>query len=253
MSVRAVLRPLLPFTYRTALRDARSFSNRPSQPTQKGYLIRAFHAAQPDLGSRFAACLAFDYDECMKANDADDGSSQCLQATTAACCAVALRLALNGVLLSAVAWAAFSLQHQDFVPFVLFPLIYPLLVGAVLGAGQVGILRLTGVMSRRWALTAAVLMGLLAATGQDYIGYLTQRRALDAYQSKHPQWALAVQRIGPGGFGDFLANGWQAQPLLRTLDALLTAAGSLIVVAALVGSTQRAEHEPSSNDPAKQT
>ncbi|MBI3840093.1 MAG: hypothetical protein HY288_19390, partial [Planctomycetia bacterium] len=76
-------------------------------------------------------------------------------------------LASNALVTATVAWAAFQVQQDEIAPAILFPL----LVGGVLGAAGLVILHFTGLPGLRWALMGAAVWGLLVVVGQDYIGH----------------------------------------------------------------------------------
>lgn len=130
---------------------------------------------------------------------------------------------------AAIAWIAFQVQQEGIAPAVLFPL----LVGAVLGAALAGIGRLARVP--RWpaaAITAACL-GLLVVVAQDYIGHrYRMRQVREELNRGHP---LAGVVAGQGEmlptFADHLADTWGARPVWWTLDLALTAAAAGAVAA----------------------
>ena len=76
-------------------------------------------------------------------------------------------LAAQAALTGSVAWVAFQLQQEQVSPAVLFPM----LVGAVLGAGIFLISRATGVRRCSIMIGAAFVAGLMVVIGQDYIGH----------------------------------------------------------------------------------
>ncbi len=129
-----------------------------------------------------------------------------------------------------VAWVAFQLQQEGIAPAVLFPL----LVGAILGAGEAAICRKTGVPSRRWAIGTAVAWGLLVVIGQDYIGHRHHVRLCDEALSRHES-PLVVMAAGDEslrpGFSDFLAGKVRAAPWWWGLDLALTSGASAAAVA----------------------
>jgi hypothetical protein len=136
----------------------------------------------------------------------------------------------NLMLTAAVAWVAFQIQQDEIAPAVLFPL----LVGAAVGAGGLAIVRITGMPSLRWTLLGAAVWGLLVVVGQDYIGHRYRLRLYeDAVGRQSPLVAaVAVERpeIRPR-FDEFLAGVVREQPLWWSLDVLLTTASTVAVTA----------------------
>ncbi len=130
----------------------------------------------------------------------------------------------------AVAWIAFQLQQEQVAPAVLFPL----LVGAVLGAGGLAIRHFTRAPRRRIALVAAVVWGLLVVVGQDYIGHRHRLRQYDAELGRHaPLSGVAVGESDPTRprFAEYLAGVVGRQPVWWSLEVALTSGAALLVTA----------------------
>jgi hypothetical protein len=137
---------------------------------------------------------------------------------------------LAGSLLSAlgVSWLAFQLQQEGFAPAVLFPL----LVGTGLGGLLLALHRYTERPSRRAAIASAVLWGLLAVVGQDYIGHRRYAQRFDQELARqHPLAAALHDETLRPGFLRYLADRVGQQPLWWTLEALLTSGAAAAVVA----------------------
>jgi len=130
---------------------------------------------------------------------------------------------------AAVAWIAFQIQQEGVAPAVLFPI----LVGAALGAALVALGRFARLPARRWAVFGAVCWGLLAACAQDYIGHRYRLRLYDGELSRQNPLATAAAREGEMRltFTDHLAGKLRAKPVWWTLDLVLTAAAAGIVAA----------------------
>jgi hypothetical protein len=150
---------------------------------------------------------------------------------------------------------ALHLQHQSVAPAILLPLA----VGAALGAGGVGIVRLCAIPSRRLALAGTIAWGLLAVVGQDFLDYRAiVRRYEDQYQveqRKDPAVGLARaagMAVQPPGFGPFLIGRFREQPFWWSLDAALTIGAALAVTAVATGrqSLAAAADRPESKLPA---
>ncbi|MEX0978810.1 MAG: hypothetical protein WDZ48_08170 [Pirellulales bacterium] len=124
---------------------------------------------------------------------------------------------------AAVAWIAFQIQQNGVAPAILFPL----LVGVVLGAALATIGRIVRVPPRRAAAILALCWGLLAALAQDYIGHRVRLRHYDDELGRNPL-AAAMSREGQlrPTFADHLAGKLQADPVWWTLDLVLTAAAA---------------------------
>lgn len=142
----------------------------------------------------------------------------------------------------AVAWIAMVIQVY-FAPLVIFPL----LVGVVLGGMMVGLVRLAHLGHRPTIVTGAVLAVLVAVVGQHYFGF---RQALAHIDKKAlllratvPELPKAEQAVPPEEFLDYLQ--WRAcrgRPVGQwvahdgwawfswCVDVLLTAAATLVLV-----------------------
>ena len=139
-----------------------------------------------------------------------------------------LWLGLSVLSTAAIAWIAFQIQQEQIAPAVLFPL----LVGAALGAGNLACCRYAQVPRSRWPLAAAVVWGLLAVIGQDYIGHRHRLRLYDIEMShQSPLVATAEQAELRPGFAEYLASIVRARPVWWLLDLLLTSGASLAVTA----------------------
>ncbi len=143
-----------------------------------------------------------------------------------------------------VAWAA-DIAGTYFAPLVIFPLV----VGAGLGALAVGLVRLMQVGHRPTILTGAVLAALVAVAGQHYAGYRRdrQRTRADAetYRIARRAFPEAVKgRLPkpPGSFADYMrqkaADGrnmdvWQYRAKGLAAWATWAVDGSLVLAAVL--------------------
>ena len=116
----------------------------------------------------------------------------------------ALWLPLCGVLGSLTAVAA-EVAQRYFVPFLLFPLMVGVLVGGML----IGLLRVCHVGHRPTALAGAVLAAVLAAAGQHYVAFW---RAQDRVRSDPERYAKLrlgfPEKVPPADFWVFLE--WSA-------------------------------------------
>jgi hypothetical protein len=130
----------------------------------------------------------------------------------------------------AVAWIAFGLQQEGFAPAVLFPL----LVGGALGGAGLVARHYAGVPSRRMAVAAAIVWGLLAIVGQDYIGHRRRGRVLEEQlATQGTLGALAsshVEELQPT-FTDHVVGLAQREPVWWTADLVLTAGAAAIITA----------------------
>jgi hypothetical protein len=112
--------------------------------------------------------------------------------------------------------------------------LFPLLVGAALGAAGLAIVHFTGAPSLRCALLGAAVWGLLVVVGQDYIGHRYRLRLYEDELDRHSLLlaAAAVERpeIRPR-FDEFLAGVVREQPLWWGLDLLLTSGATVAVTA----------------------
>jgi hypothetical protein len=142
-------------------------------------------------------------------------------------------------LVGAVAWIAFQLQQDEIAPAVLFPLG----VGAALGAGEAMIARLIGGPGVRWAVAVTLMAGLLAVVAQDYIGHRHHLRAYaEQIGNSHPLAELVVHHEQPLGprFDAYLAGKVRSQPLWWGLEAVLTAGAAATAIAWAMQKNQSA-------------
>ncbi|MEX2114404.1 MAG: hypothetical protein WD845_14515 [Pirellulales bacterium] len=130
----------------------------------------------------------------------------------------------------AVAWIAFGLQQEGIAPAILFPL----MVGGVLGAIGVVVRRFTQVPGVRVAVAAAVVWGLLVVVGQDYIGHRRRLEVLeDQLTAQGPVGALAstqVIELRPDFF-EYVVGLAEREPVWWTIDLVCTAAAAACVTA----------------------
>jgi len=143
---------------------------------------------------------------------------------------------------AAVAWIAFQIQQEQISPAILFPLV----VGAVLGAGNLTASRYAQVTSGRWLLLAAILWGLLAVVGQDYIGHRHRLQSYQAEMSRQSPWvamAAAEQPELRPSFGEYLAGVIRARPAWWGLDVMITSGAALAVTS---WGLRRDRHKPCS-------
>lgn len=152
------------------------------------------------------------------------------------------------ILGGATAWMA-TVAQMYFAPLIIFPL----LVGVLLGAMLVGMARLAQVGHRPTILTGAVLAAALAVVGQHYFQYreAAQRAQEDlekireAKQKVPAEWLqghgpevpsdfadFMVRQARRGrdlNFGDYVARGWGAW-LTWGIDAVLLLAATVAIV-----------------------
>jgi hypothetical protein len=129
---------------------------------------------------------------------------------------------------AAVAWVAFQVQQEGIAPAVLFPL----LVGAALGAALAAIRHFTRRPRRRVTIAAAACWGLLAVVAQDYIGHRDRLRDYDDEMARqHPLAIAALEEssLRPS-FAGHLSDTLHSQGIWWGLDAVLTAAAAGLVV-----------------------
>ena len=142
-----------------------------------------------------------------------------------------------------LAWVAFQLQQEQIAPAVLFPLA----VGAALGAVLLALGNWTRLPRRRWAVAVAVGWGLSVVVAQDYIGHRYRLQMFDdQIAAGHPLAAVVVDErdIRPT-FARHLTGRIGDRPVWWTLDLLLTATGCATVVAVGSGKTRRSDaHSP---------
>jgi hypothetical protein len=141
-----------------------------------------------------------------------------------------LWLVAHALVTAAVAWVAFQIQQEQIAPAVLFPLV----VGAALGASGVAIRHFTRAPSRRIALVGAIVWGLLVVVGQDYIGHRHRLRQYDdALGRNGPLSSMAVGPQDPmrPRFAEYLAGVMRRRPVWWSLEVALTSGAALLVTA----------------------
>jgi hypothetical protein len=120
------------------------------------------------------------------------------------------------------AWAAVDLQYQlHFAPF----LIFPLLVGVVLGAMLVLLMRVGQVGHRPTILLGTAIAAFLAVAGQHYFGYLADKR--EGHQIKMPgesketlQKVAALLPPPPENFAEFMRQqAGKGRSIFNLIDA----------------------------------
>ena len=149
-----------------------------------------------------------------------------------------------------VAAIAFSLQQQGFVPTFFFPILYPLVIGSLLGAGCALASKLLGVRAR-YALLGTVAAVFLSLAAQEYFAFLSYQRSYAEMQASNPrlEFLRAVQPVAaPTRFDAFVRARFQRDPIALTLDAALTLlAAVFMTLAATVPTrvpTRAAAHKP---------
>jgi hypothetical protein len=139
------------------------------------------------------------------------------------------------LLVVAVAWIAFHLQREGFAPAVLFPL----LVGGVMGFAALAIRRWTLVPRRFAAAATAAAWGLLVVVAQDYIGHRHRLRLYDEQVAGQGTFA-ALDSPGLAGlrprFPGHVAAIVRRRPVWWTLDLVLTSGTAGVIV--LLGAGQ---------------
>lgn len=138
----------------------------------------------------------------------------------------------------AIAWIAFQIQQQQFAPAVLFPLA----VGAVLGAVLALLNRVARLPSLAILLACAAGWGLLLVVTQDYIGHRTRLAVLDEQiAASHPLAAAMTDHtdVRPS-FGEHLAIRIRNEPLWWPADVLLIITAACGMVACMRPERERA-------------
>jgi hypothetical protein len=139
-------------------------------------------------------------------------------------------LAASALWAATLAWLAFQIQQDGVAPAVLFPLV----VGGALGAGNLGIVRFTRAPAGRTALVGAVAWGLLVVVGQDYIGHRYHLREYEVALARHDPSlaeALAQEHQLRPTFAHYLAGRVSARPAWWAVDLLCTAGAAALVTA----------------------
>ena len=102
---------------------------------------------------------------------------------------------------AAAAWMAFIAQRY-YAPWILFPL----LVGVVLGGFLVLAMRILNAGHRPTVVTGTLAAVLLAVVGQHYISFWTQRRAADETPQQQMAQLLFPEKRPASDFGEFIVR-----------------------------------------------
>jgi len=147
--------------------------------------------------------------------------------------------AVIGILVAAI---AFSLQQQGFVPTFFFPILYPLVVGSLLGAGCALASKLLGVRAR-YAMLGTVAAVFLSLAAQEYFAFLSYQQSYAEMQAGNPRLELlrAVQPVAaPTRFDAFVRARFHRDPIGLTLDAALTLLAAVFMTLAATVPTRAA-------------
>ena len=149
---------------------------------------------------------------------------------------------VGGVLCSALAavavgWVAFQLQQQENLPRFLFPLMYPLLVGAAAGGVCAAVMLTVTHSPQRIQILCAVFCGVMVVASQAWFSYRVYVSVIEGQLARNALIAAARQStddFGAQPFHHFVgaqirrSNGWWLA------DAVLTI-GSCMAVGGLIG------------------
>ena len=137
---------------------------------------------------------------------------------------VAIWLVGELLLVGAVAWVAFQIQQEAIAPAVLFPI----LVGAALGAASAILVGRLQAPSARIAVAASVVAGLLVVVAQDYIGHRHRvRRLAEQISTQQPlAQVVAGNEFARPEFSEYLAGKVRGEPVWWSLDLVLTSAAA---------------------------
>lgn len=107
-----------------------------------------------------------------------------------------------------VGWTAFLVQQQDVLPGFLFPLIFPICLGATVGFACFELNRRLGVTAVGQICFAATLVGLAVVTGQAASSYRSYAASRDHAIRQNPKAvaaSLIVDELKPLPFSGFVA------------------------------------------------
>ncbi len=131
----------------------------------------------------------------------------------------------------AAGWVAFQLQEQETLPRFFFPLIFPLLVGAVVGGLSAAVFRWLATATRYWPFAAAGLAGLTVVLSQSWFSYRYYTADRERQIAGNPLATMAAQHAD--GFGHVPMHRFIAAQIDRSggwwlADAGLTVAASIL-------------------------
>ena len=134
-----------------------------------------------------------------------------------------------------VAFVAFAVQQQDLIPGAIYPVIFPMLVGAAVGVGSALVARGLGLPSA-WLMLGVVVWAAGAVIGQDYFAFTRYRQAYAEMEDRNPRLELlrrAEGDLSPLTFHAFLQARVERNWIGWSLDAVLTIAAAAVGYAAL--------------------
>lgn len=132
---------------------------------------------------------------------------------------------------AALGWVAFQLQQQRALPGFLYPLLFPLMVGAAAGTSG-GVLLRQASMPTWGKLFVAASGGAIAVAVQVLTGYQYYVAAVERQLSSHPMATLARganEEFAPASLPRFLTTRIQGSGGWWFLDAALTVIASAVV------------------------
>lgn len=146
----------------------------------------------------------------------------------------------------AVAWVAFQMQQQGVMPRFFFPLLFPLLLGAVTGGLCVALVRLTTPSPRPSTWLVACLAGMVVVASQATFSYRFYVAEIESQIGRNPMAAAArsaTEDFAAAPIHRFIgaqirrSHGWWL------IDAALTVAASVVVAGWLGGAKPQAVSE----------
>jgi hypothetical protein len=143
---------------------------------------------------------------------------------------------------AAIGWIAFQLQQQQVLPAFFFPLLFPLLTGAVVGAACAFLLR-RALPGTATMLLVAATGGLIAVAAETLTGYQYYLASVERQMHNHPMAALArgaSDDFAPATLARFVVIRMRGNSGWWIIDAMLTVAASTTVCWAMTAKASAA-------------
>ena len=138
------------------------------------------------------------------------------------------------------AWIAFQLQQSDLLPALLWPILFPLALGGIVGGSCGAIAARLRIRDLRWILPVAALAGVGAVVVQEAFAFGTYRRQFEAMADRDAKFRFfqaAEPQLAPAGFPRFVWTRIQKDPFYWTIDAILTVFASIVLTPAMARSS----------------
>ena len=125
---------------------------------------------------------------------------------------------------------ALAVAQQGILPSFVFPILFPLVLGSLVGGLCAALARQSGVRRASAILLVAGASALVCLAAQEIFAYRVYRQQYKDAAASNPRLELAARGgapLEPATFGQFLRAQVERKRLYLTVDALLTLAAAL--------------------------